>query len=93
MPYVDALRELGSRAQDLILVDCMRLLADSSKSRILQHDGFHLSRLGQKLVGEAVGQAIVADIIANGRVEAPRYQFVRDDDFRSDAVDGSSTGT
>jgi hypothetical protein len=93
MPYVDALRELGSRAQDLILVDCMRLLADSSKSRILQHDGFHLSRLGQNLVGEAVGQAIVADIIANGRVEAPRYQFVRDDDFRSDAVDGSSTGT
>jgi len=53
----------------MILVDCVRLLADFPKSRILQHDGFHLSQTGQNLVGEAVGQAIIEDIITKERVE------------------------
>ena len=77
--YVDALRELHSRAQDMIFVDCVRLLADFPKSRILQHDGFHLSRLGQNLVGEAIGKAIVEDVedIVTGRciVDARRQQL------------------
>jgi len=59
--YVDALRELASRTQNMIFVDCAGLLADFQKSRILQHDGFHLSRLGQSLVGEAIAKAIVED--------------------------------
>jgi lysophospholipase L1-like esterase len=62
IPYVDALHGLYSRAQDMIFVDCVRLLADFPKSRILQHDGFHLSATGQNIVGEAIGQAIVEDI-------------------------------
>jgi lysophospholipase L1-like esterase len=68
IPYMDALHELHSRAPNMIFVDCVGLLSDYPKSRILQHDGFHLSRLGQNLVGEAIGQAIVEDIIANEQV-------------------------
>jgi lysophospholipase L1-like esterase len=76
IPYVDALHELHSRAQGMIFVDCANLLANFPKPMILQHDGFHLSRAGHNLVGEAIGQAIVADIIINGRVEdAHRQQF------------------
>jgi hypothetical protein len=74
IPYVDALHELDSRAQDMILVDCIRLLTDFPKSRILQHDGFHLSPVAQNLVGEAVGQAIVADVITKRRVGDVRRQ-------------------
>jgi lysophospholipase L1-like esterase len=59
--YVDALRGLHARASDMVFVDCFSLLAKFPKIRILQHDGFHLSRLGHSLVGEAVGQAIVRD--------------------------------
>jgi lysophospholipase L1-like esterase len=62
IPYVGALHELASRVQDMILVDCVRLLARFPKSRILQHDGFHLSRLGQNLVGEAIAKSIVEDV-------------------------------
>jgi hypothetical protein len=64
IPYLDALHELNSRAQEMILVDCVSLLADLPKSKVLQHDGFHLSRLGHTLVGEAIGQVIVEDIRA-----------------------------
>lgn len=64
--YADALQELHSRSQDTIFVDCVRLLAEFPKTKILQHDGFHLSRLGQNLVGEAIGRAIVADIQTAG---------------------------
>ena len=64
IPYLDALHELNSRAQEMILVDCVSLLADHPKSKVLQHDGFHLSRLGHNLVGEAIGQVIVEDIRA-----------------------------
>lgn len=46
----------------MIFIDCVRLLAKAPKSEILLHDGLHLSRLGHRLIGEAIGQAIVADI-------------------------------
>ena len=76
IPYVDALHELQSRAQDMIFVDCATLLANFPKRMILQNDGFHLSRAGQKLVGEAIGQAIVEDIIADqGAGHARRQKF------------------
>jgi hypothetical protein len=61
--YLDALKELHSRTPDMIFVDCFRLLEDFPKSRILQHDGLHLSQLGQNLVGEAIGHTIVEDIV------------------------------
>jgi hypothetical protein len=70
IPYVDALRVLNSRTQDMIFSDCVGLLADFPRSKILQHDGFHLSRLGQDLVGEAAGQSIVEDVVANGNLES-----------------------
>src|SRR5579872_840437 len=63
--YVTALRELACKTQDMILVDCVRLLADLPKRRILQHDGFHLSRFGQNIVGEAVGNAIIEDVLGS----------------------------
>ena len=74
IPYVDALHELVSRAQDMIVVDCVRLLAEFPKSRILQHDGFHLSRLGQNLVGEAIAKSIVEDIVTGRSVGDARRQ-------------------
>ena len=81
--YSDALRELHSKAQDTIFVDCTRLLARFPKSTILQRNGFHLSPVGQYLVGEAIGQAIIEDInrdecegVPAGRIEetvTPRH--------------------
>jgi hypothetical protein len=71
IPYIDSLHELHSRAKGMILVDCASLLAKFPKSMILQHDGFHLSRVGQNLVGEAIRQAIVADIATRGLVGQP----------------------
>ncbi len=59
--YVDALRELHNKSQDMIFVDCFGLLAGVPKIRILQHDGFHLSPLGHNIVGQAVGKAIAED--------------------------------
>jgi len=75
IPYVDALRELHTRVPEMIFVDCVSLLADYSKSRILQHDGFHLSRMGQNLLGEAIGQAIVEDVMTGRCVEDARRQL------------------
>ena len=63
--YTNALRDLNSRVNRMIFIDCIRLLSKAHKSKILLNDGFHLSRLGHDLIGEAIGQAIVADIIAN----------------------------
>ncbi|OIQ73131.1 hypothetical protein GALL_452370 [mine drainage metagenome] len=68
IPYVNALQELVSKTPDLILVDGVSLLAGFPKRMILQHDGFHLSQVGHHLVGEAVGQAIIDDMIISGRV-------------------------
>jgi hypothetical protein len=38
--YTNALRELLGAQDDVIFVDCVRLLVNSPKSLILQHDGF-----------------------------------------------------
>lgn len=67
--YVDALRQLNSRKTNMIFVDCFSLLANFPKSKVLQHDGFHLSRLGHKLVGEAIGSAIAEDILTGRSTE------------------------
>jgi hypothetical protein len=60
--YTKALHELHSNVEDMILVDYVHLLANFSKTAMLQYDVFHLFQLGQDLVGEAMGQAIFADI-------------------------------
>jgi hypothetical protein len=54
------LRHLAE-VQDMILIDCMRVLGGLPKSRILQHDGFHLSPVGHQVVGQAIAQSIAAD--------------------------------
>jgi lysophospholipase L1-like esterase len=72
--YVDALHELHSRAEDMIFVDCVRVLANLPKSRILQHDGFHLSQLGQDLIGEAIAKSIMEDIVTGRCVGDARRQ-------------------
>jgi hypothetical protein len=72
--YTNALRDLNSRADRMIFIDCIRLLSKAPKSKVLLNDGLHLSRLGHDLVGEAIGQAIVADIKTNG-CDARRQQF------------------
>ena len=79
MAFVAALRELRSRTQDMILVDCVSLLANFPRSGILQHDGFHLSRAGHNLVGEAIAQSIVDDIITADALS------MRANDYETDA--------
>jgi lysophospholipase L1-like esterase len=71
--YVDALKELHSRAPGMLFVDCVSLLRGFPKSRILQHDGLHLSQVGQTLVGEAIGHAIVEDVIASRMLAQRTY--------------------
>jgi hypothetical protein len=66
--YTNALRDLNSRVNRMILIDCIRLLSRTPKSKVLLNDGFHLSRLGHNLIGEAIGQAIVADMISRSDV-------------------------
>jgi hypothetical protein len=46
----------------MIFVNCCRLFGNLPKSMILMHDGFHLSRMAHNLLGETIGQEIVADI-------------------------------
>lgn len=66
--YTNALRDLNLRVNRMIFIDCIRLLSKPPKSKILLNDGFHLSRLGHNLIGEAVGRAIVADIMTQSEV-------------------------
>lgn len=58
--YTNALRDL-TKVQAMILVDCLDALVNLPKSSILQHDGFHLSLKGHRIVGEAIAQAIILD--------------------------------
>jgi hypothetical protein len=60
--YTNALRDLSSSVNRMIFINCFRLLSKAPKSKVLLHDGMHLSRLGHNLIGEAIGQAIVADM-------------------------------
>jgi hypothetical protein len=67
--YANALRQLQSRAPGMIFVDCISLLSAFPRYKILLHDGFHLSPLGQNLVGEAVGEAIVENVMRREMVD------------------------
>jgi len=64
MPFTNALHDLASKKKGMILIDCVQLLEKYPRTSILLHDGFHLSELGQRLVGQAAGQAILTDINA-----------------------------
>ena len=60
--YTNALHELYSRTKGMVFIDCIRVLATFRKSMILMNDGFHLSAAAHNLIGEAIGQSIIADI-------------------------------
>jgi lysophospholipase L1-like esterase len=62
--YTNALREL-SKGQNIILVDCVQALESVPRRVVLQHDGFHLSPIGHRLVGQAIAQSIVASVANN----------------------------
>jgi lysophospholipase L1-like esterase len=78
--YVKALEQLNLKKQPMIFVDCFSLLTAFPKTKILQHDGFHLSPLGHRLVGEAIGEAIVEDCeggaIEKGSADHPMLAFI-----------------
>jgi hypothetical protein len=56
--YTTALQELA-KEHELVFIDCMRELSSKTSRQILQHDGFHLSQIGQSLVGQAIANSIV----------------------------------
>jgi lysophospholipase L1-like esterase len=62
--YTNALHHTFSNMNQVIFIDCLQLLANFPRSKVLLSDGVHLSRLGHDLIGQAVGQAIIADIKA-----------------------------
>jgi lysophospholipase L1-like esterase len=69
--YTKALHELHLSEQDFILIDCIQLMSKFPRSMMLLHDGFHISGAAHKLIGEAIGTAIVADV---ARVDPPRIK-------------------
>ena len=76
--YTNALRDLNSSVNRMILVDCISLLSKAAKSKVLLNDGVHLSRLGHELIGEAIGQAIVENIYRDEREAANAARHQRD---------------
>ena len=56
--YTNSLDDLA-RARGFRFVDCMQELSSRAKREILQHDGFHLSRIGQRIIGQAIANSIV----------------------------------
>jgi hypothetical protein len=74
--YANALRDLNSRVARMIFIDCIHLLSNAPKSKILLNDGFHLSRLAHNLIGEAIGQAIVLDIRTKSDVSETRVASI-----------------
>jgi lysophospholipase L1-like esterase len=66
--YTRALQDLA-KAQGVIFVDCTHALSSRTKRQILQHDGFHLSSIGQQLIGQAIAKAIVANVMGQKTVE------------------------
>ena len=58
-------------SRNLLFVDCNRLLAKFPRSMILMNDGFHISVSAHELIGQAAGQAIVADIQAKSAITMP----------------------
>jgi lysophospholipase L1-like esterase len=61
-----------AKANDMIFIDCIRALAGLAKPLVLQHDGFHLSQEGHRVVGQAIAQSIVADIVTRFPVTSLR---------------------
>src|SRR5579859_114942 len=60
--YTNALRELHSEKRDVIFIDCLSGLSKFRKSELLLTDGFHISEMAHRILGELIGEAIVADI-------------------------------
>ena len=56
--YANALRELVAQKSGAILVDAMSALWSKTRCEILQHDGFHLSKVGHALVASAIANAV-----------------------------------
>jgi hypothetical protein len=73
--YLDALQKQYAGARGVVLVDCVSLLKNFPKRLILQHDGFHLSRLAQTIVGEAIGEAIVDNIRSSSVLSSAGNSF------------------
>ncbi|HWY61391.1 MAG TPA: hypothetical protein VNW15_05775, partial [Rhizomicrobium sp.] len=44
-------------------LDCVRLLSKFPRSEIVLNDGFHLSSFAHNIIGEAIGEVIVADFV------------------------------
>jgi len=68
--YANALRDLQVTMAHGLLIDCIDSLAHISKSRILMHDGVHLSNYGQQLIGRAIANSIVAHVRAHPKKKA-----------------------
>jgi hypothetical protein len=68
--FTNALQELQSRKRPMILVDCVRVMSNFPRSKMLMNDGFHLSAMAHNLVGETVGDLIVADVARADRSES-----------------------
>jgi len=62
--YTSALRQLFLGMNQVLFIDCVELLSHFPKSKLLLNDGFHLSRFGHDLIGEAIGRAIIENINA-----------------------------
>ena len=56
--YANALRELVAQKTGAILVDAMLALWSKPRRETLQHDGFHLSKVGHALVASAIANAV-----------------------------------
>jgi lysophospholipase L1-like esterase len=61
--FTKELRNRLTQLHGVILVDCISALGAFAKTSVLQRDGFHLSQLGHRVVGEAIAAAIVSDAL------------------------------
>jgi lysophospholipase L1-like esterase len=66
--YTRALQDLA-KAEGFIFIDCMQELSSRTKRNVLQHDGFHLSQLGHRLIGHAIANAILATLLSEETIE------------------------
>jgi hypothetical protein len=64
--YTKALHQLRSLIPTMVLIDAVELFRKFPKSQVLMHDGFHLSEMGQQILGEALANSIIADVASFG---------------------------
>jgi lysophospholipase L1-like esterase len=64
--FTVALQNLAM-AHKMILVDCPNELGALLKTSVLLSDGFHLTPLGHRVIGEAIAEAIAVDARVNNR--------------------------